>query len=133
MNDISILVPARGKPPAQETVETLCSVAASLGGELVLLYLEKVKSDNDDYIDTVDLFDSVADEIDVPFSYIIRTDKSEQTISQVAFQEEVSLIVLGAYPIDKEDEDRMTNLVEAVDVPVVVIPQVYLAGESTTS
>jgi len=121
---MKLLVPTAGPVPARENAQYILEIAKKVGADVVTLHIMDL-AEEDLGNEAVKIFEDKARELGVKVKGIVTEGNVVPTIVETAYDEEVSLIVMGASRGRAMGEWIVTDVMDRCQIPVVIIPYRY--------
>jgi len=118
---MKLLVPTAGPEPAREKAEYVSRLASSLEAELIVLHIIR----NNNALpgkEALKIFEKQCKKDNIKIKTLIKDGEIVPTISKVADEEKVDLIVMGASEGRVVAQWLAADIMERSKVPMVIIP-----------
>jgi nucleotide-binding universal stress UspA family protein len=118
---MKLLVPTAGPVPAREKAEYITKLACSLEAEMIVLHIKQ--DDNEEPgKEAFKIFENQCNKENIKIKTIIVDGEVVPSISKVATEEDVDLIVMGASEGRVVAKWLVADILERSKVPVVIVP-----------
>jgi nucleotide-binding universal stress UspA family protein len=118
---MKLLVPTAGPVPAREKAEYISKLACSLEAEMIILHIAQNK-DSKPGEEAFEIFKNQCNKDNIKMKTVIKEGDVVQSISEVAKENDVDLIVMGASAGRVVAKWLVANILERSKVPVVIVP-----------
>jgi nucleotide-binding universal stress UspA family protein len=118
---MKLLIPTAGPVPAREKAEYVTKLACSLGAELYVLHIVK-DGDETPGKEAFKIFENQCNKDNIKLKTIIEDGEIVATISKVAEDNDIDLIVMGASEGNVVGQWLATDVMERSKIPIVIIP-----------
>jgi nucleotide-binding universal stress UspA family protein len=129
---MKIIVPTAGSVPDQRTVSYVITIAKRLNAQLVVLRILTENETEAAGEQSLNLFIENGKEEKVPVNGILRRGDIAVIIIEVAEENSVDLIILGASHGEIVAEWMNAGAMEKTDIPVLIIPKWVTAANRSS-